>query len=252
MLMKITQELIKSLTAKKFANYLDSTLLKVDVSTDTALRYIEDAREYGFKCVVLSPYHALYVLTKRLAEDVPICSVVGFPMGFTPTKIKVMEAEELLVKGVAELDIVMNIQAFKNGLYDDVLDDLIAVVDVARRYGAVSKVIIESPMLSFVEKVKAINLVVEAKADFVKTSTGILAKTSLQDVYTLAKIANGRIKVKAAGGFRNAIDTLIAITFGAERIGTSTATQIYKEFIELQKMFMDDEVSRPISSRQEG
>lgn len=236
MLMEIMQQILNKLNPKEFAGYIDSTLLKADASIETVLSYIEEAKEYGFKCVVLSPYHTVHVLSKKLADDVNICSVVGFPMGFIPTKMKMLEAEELLIHGVKELDIVMNIQAFKSRRYDDVLEDMIAVVDVVKSYGAIAKVIIESPILSFIEKVKAVDIVTESGAQFVKTSTGIIAKSSLQDVYTLVKIAKGRIKIKAAGGFRNAIDVITAIAIGAQRIGTSTASQIYKEFIELQSI----------------
>lgn len=227
-------QVLSRLSPKEFAKYIDSTLLNVDATMDVVLNRIEEAKEYGFKCVVLSPYHTLYVLSNKLADGVDICSVVGFPLGFTPTKAKTLEAEELLVHGVKELDIVMNLQAFKSGRYDEVLNDLVAVIDIVKRYGAVAKVIIESPLLTYVEKMKAVELVIETGAHFIKTSTGVLTKTDLGDVYTLVKLAKGRIKIKASGGFRNVIDVLIAIAMGVQRIGTSTASQIYQEFLRLQ------------------
>jgi len=223
------------LSPREFAGYIDSTLLKADAPLDQALAYIDEAREYGFKCVVLSPYHARHVLSKGLAEGVCICSVIGFPMGFTSTRAKVVEAEELLGLGLHEVDVVMNIQAFKSGRYDDVLEDLVAVVDTAKRYGATVKVIVESPLLSLEEKARAVELVAKAGAQFIKTSTGVLSKTDLQDVYTLIRLSRGRLKVKASGGFRTAITTLLAIGMGVHRIGTSTASQVYREFLELRE-----------------
>lgn len=234
-MLSILNELALKLSPKDFAQYIDNTLLSFDAPLPTVLNYVEDTKEYGFKCVVLSPYHASYILSNKLAEDVDVCSVVGFPTGFTLTRVKVLEAEELLVKGVKELDIVMNIQAFKSKRYNEVLEDLVAVVDVVKSYGAKAKIIIESPILSFDEKVEAVELVVRSGAHFVKTSTGVLSKTNLEDVYELIKISGKRVKVKAAGGFRHAIEVLLVIAMGVDRVGTSTAVQIFKEFLKYRE-----------------
>ncbi|MEM3980062.1 MAG: hypothetical protein QXF79_02250 [Ignisphaera sp.] len=142
------------------------------------------------------------MLSKGLTKDVNICSAVGFPTGFSSTRIKVLEAEELLVKSVKEINVVMNIQAFKSNRYDDVLEDLIAVVDVAKRYGSIAKIIIESPLSTYEEKAKAVKLVVKSGAHYVKTSTSIFSKTDFNDIHSLVKLTRGRIKVKAAGGFQ--------------------------------------------------
>lgn len=232
-------EIVRNLSPRDFAQYLDSTLLNFDADITTVLSYVKDTEIYGFKCLVLSPYHAIYVLSNKLAENINICSVVGFPMGYTSTKVKVMEAEELLVRGVKELDIVMNMQSFKSGRYDEVLEDLKSVVDVVKSYGAIAKIIIESPLLTYEEKIKAIEIVVKSGAHYVKTSTGILSKTNLKDVYELVKISSGRIKVKAAGGFRHAIEVLLAIAIGVDRIGTSTAVQIFKEYLKLREELIE-------------
>ncbi|MEM0371964.1 MAG: deoxyribose-phosphate aldolase [Ignisphaera sp.] len=224
------ESFVNRLSVEDMAKLIDNTLLKPEATLKEIVKSIEETRNYGFNCIVLSPYHALQILSNGLSRDVDICSVVGFPMGFTSTSIKVMEAEELLSRGVKEIDMVMNIQAFKSSRYDEVLNDIVAVVDVAKRYGAIAKVIIESPILSYTEKMKAVELVIESGAHFVKTSTGILSKTNLHDVYTIVKLARGRVKVKASGGFRNAVDVLMALAIGANRIGTSSAVQIIEEF----------------------
>ncbi|MEM1525792.1 MAG: deoxyribose-phosphate aldolase [Ignisphaera sp.] len=238
MLTETLQGILSKLSPKEFAEYIDNTLLKVDTSIDVVLSYVEDTRRRGFKCLVLSPYHALYLLSNGLAEGINLCGVIGFPMGFCTTKIKVLEAEELLVKGVKEIDVVMNIQAFKSGRYDDVFGDLVAIVDMAKRYGSIVKVIIESPLLTYDEKAKAVDLVVKSGAHYVKTSTGVLSKTDFDDIHALVKLAKGRIKVKAAGGFRHAVEVLMAIAMGVDRIGTSTASQIYREFLDLREKLL--------------
>ncbi len=235
-MLNIIKDIVDRFTLKEFAQLIDNTLIKPIATIDEVLKGVEETRRYRFKCLVLSPSHAIYTLSKGLADDINICSIVGFPMGYTSTKVKAMEAEELLSHGVKEIDVVMNIQLFKSGMYDAVLSDIATVVDIAKRYGAITKIIIESPLLTYSEKLKAIEIVIESGAQFVKTSTGFLSKTPLHDVYILVEAARGRIKVKAAGGFSNAIDTLIAIAMGAERIGSSSAIQIAKEFQELKNL----------------
>lgn len=228
--------IVERFSVETLAKLIDNTLLRPVASIEEVLRSIEDTKRYGFNCLVLSPSQAIYALSRGLAEGVNICSVVGFPMGYTSTRVKVVEAEELLSHGVREVDMVMNIQMFKSGKYEDVLNDMVSVVDVVKRHGAIAKVIIESPLLSYDEKIKAVEIAIESGAHFVKTSTGILSKTSLQDVYILVNASRGRIKVKAAGGFSSIVDTLLAIAIGAERIGTSSALQIINEFYGLKKL----------------
>lgn len=227
--------LVDKLSVESLAKLIDNTLLKPEATLEEVVRSIKETKIYGFNCLVLSPYQALQVLSSGLAEDVCICSVVGFPMGFMSTKIKVLEAEELLSYGVKEIDMVMNIQAFRSCRYDDVLNDMVAVIDTVKRYGATAKVIIESPLLSYIEKRKAVELAIGSGAHFVKTSTGVLSKTNLHDVFTIVELARGKIRVKASGGFRNAVDVLMALALGADRIGTSSAVQIVNEFQKLKE-----------------
>lgn len=230
----VIRGIVDRFTPQKLAEYIDSTMLKPSAHIDEVLKCVEEARVYGFKCLVLPPSSAIHILSKGLDEGVSICSVVGFPMGYSTTRSKIAEAEELLSHGVKEVDAVMNLQLFRSGMYDSVLSDISAVVDVARSYGAAAKIIIESPLLTHAEKVKAVEIAVDSGAHFVKTSTGILSKSTLHDVYTLVEAARGRIKVKAAGGFSSAVDVLMAIAIGAERVGTSSAVQIIREFQELK------------------
>ena len=230
----IVYEFIKKFDEKRFAELIDNTLLKQDVSLDIVKRYIEDTRIYGFKNLFLSPYYAKLVLGNRISEGVSIGSVVGFPMGFQTIKAKLSEVEELLSLGVREIDMVMNLQAFRNKEYQYVEDEIKQIRDVVKSYGAILKVIIETPLLTDEEKVKATEIVISGEADYVKTATGFFGVTSIHDVELLAKVARNRIKIKAAGGIRHAIDAIIMVILGAERIGTSSAVQIFNEFKSLR------------------
>lgn len=227
-------ELIKKFDEKRFAELIDNTLLKQDASLDVVKKYIKDTRIYGFKNLFLSPYHTKLVLRNRLSEGVSIGSIVGFPMGFQTIRAKLTEVEELLGLGVKEIDMVMNLQAFKDREYQYVEDEIKHIRDIVKSYGAILKVIIETPLLTDEEKVRATEIVIRGGADYVKTATGFFGSTSIHDVELLARAARNRIKIKAAGGIRHATEVIIMIVLGAERIGTSTAVQILNEFRNLK------------------
>ncbi len=227
-------ELVAKFEPETLARYIDHTLLKPDAPIAEAERVINETRAHGFACAVLSPYHALRLAPKH--RDVVLCSVIGFPMGYASTETKVAEAKQLLEAGVQEIDMVMNIQAFKSGDYEHVEHDIASVLDIVKQYGAVLKVIIETGLLSDEEKVYAAKMVARIGAHFVKTCTGFLGgRATVHDVMLLKRSVEGKVKVKAAGGIRHAEDALLLIAAGAERIGTSTGTQIIREFIEIRR-----------------
>ncbi len=232
--MHLIAELIAKFESEKLARYIDHTLLKPEASLAEAERVISETKAHGFACAVLSPYHALYLAPKH--RDVTLCSVIGFPMGYASTETKVAEAKQLLEAGVQEIDMVMNIQAFKSGDYEYVERDIASVLDIVKQYGAVLKVIIETGLLSDEEKVYAAKMVARIGAHFVKTCTGFLgSRATVHDVLLLKNSVEGKAKVKAAGGIRHVEDALLLIAAGAERIGTSTGTQIIREFIEIKR-----------------
>jgi len=229
------EEFIKRTDIKEFAKYIDHTLLKPQLTVDDVKKAINDYRKYNFATLVLNPYY-VNVIKKLNINDIILCSVVGFPLGFNSTKVKVLEAKELLEQGVREIDMVMNINAFKSRDYSYVVNDIRAVVEVAKTYNAIVKVIIETGLLTDEEKVKAVDLIINAGADFVKTSTGFIAGgATVHDVKLLKETARGRIKVKAAGGIRHAYDAIAMIIAGADRIGTSTGVQIVEEYMSLKR-----------------
>ncbi|HIQ03836.1 MAG TPA: deoxyribose-phosphate aldolase [Desulfurococcales archaeon] len=228
-------EFIRKVSVEEFAKYIDNTILKPDASIDIVKKYIDDTLKYGFQCLVVNPYYVS--LVRELSGGrVRIGTVVGFPLGACKTETKVYEAKKAIEDGVSEIDMVMNISAFKSGYLDYVVNDIKAVVDEAKSYGdIVVKVIIETGLLSDEEKVKAVELVVKAGADYVKTSTGFIAGgATVHDVRLLYNTAKGRVKVKASGGIRHVEDAITLILAGADRIGTSTGTRIIEEFIALR------------------
>ncbi len=218
-----------------FAKYIDHTILKPDAPIDAVRRVIDEARACGFATAVVPP--SSLELVKDYAKGVRLGTVVGFPNGYMPTRAKVAEVRYAIEEGAEEIDVVMNIHWFKSRLYDKVLEDLRAVVKEAKSYGnIIVKVIIETCYLTDEEKVKATEIVADAGADFVKTSTGFGPRgATVHDVALLAKAGRGRVKVKASGGIRHAEDAIAMILAGAERIGTSSGVKIFEEYKKLRE-----------------
>ncbi len=230
------EELINSISVSQLASLIDHTLLKPSADQRLLEKYIEDTRRYGFACLMVPP-SLLSVVREIAGNTIPLCTVVGFPLGSTFTDAKVLETRLAAETGAVEVDMVMNINLFKSGRLDPVLADMKAVVEEARRSGVKAvKVIIETGLLSDEEKRRATLLVAESGADYVKTSTGFIAGgATMHDVMLLSKTAAGKIKVKAAGGIRHALDALAMIAAGASRIGTSTGDRIIEEYIRLKE-----------------
>ena len=231
------EEYLRSISLEKLSSYIDHTLLKPNTTFNDVVKAVEYTRKYGFACLVLSPYHALRLLRDReLSRNIRVCSVIGFPMGYMSTRTKFEEARELIDNGVSEIDMVMNIQAFKEGLYDKVVDEISKIVELAHKNNVAVKVIIETGLLSDEEKIKATELVVEGGADYVKTCTGYLGgRATIHDVILLKKASRGRVKVKASGGIRHLYDAIALILAGADRLGTSSGVQIVEEYLRFKE-----------------
>ena len=246
-MLKSVESFIKSVSVEDFAKYIDHTLLRVDSDEKLLMRFVEEAKKYGFRCLVVSPYHVakLAKLGVTKGGDICVASVVGFPNGYSLTEAKVCEARKLFELGAKEVDMVMNIQAFKSGDYSYVEEDIKAVVDVAKAYNGIVKVIIETGLLTDEEKVKAAEIVAKSGAHFVKTSTGFqqgVPGATIHDVSLLKRVLRGRAKIKASGGIRHALDAIALILVGADVIGTSAAVQIIEEFKKLKSLFAIDTI----------
>jgi len=209
------------------ARYIDHTLLKPDATASDIDALCEEAREYGFAAVCVNPFWVKRAAANLRGTDVRVASVVGFPFGATTPEIKALEARRAIRDGAREIDMVMNVGALKSGFHDVVRDDVTKVADACHEAGAALKVIIEAALLSDEEKIVAAHLAKEARADFVKTSTGFgPGGATIQDVLLIRETVGPTLGVKAAGGVRTAEDVRDMIAAGATRIGASAGVAI--------------------------
>jgi len=210
---------------------IDHTLIRPTATKDEVIQLCWEAKKYGFGCVVVNPFYVSLAHHVLEASDVKVCSTVGFPLGATLPKVKAEEARKVIKLGAEELDMVMNISAFKSKDYDAVREDIEAVVGAKHTNpNIIVKVIIETSLLTDKEKTTACKLAKEAKADFVKSSTGLFGGgATVKDVRLMRRAVGREMGVKASGGIRTLKDALAMIDAGANRIGTSTAVNIIEE-----------------------
>lgn len=211
---------------KNVAGMIDHTLLKPDASKQQIETLCQEAREYKFFSVCVNP---TWVRTsKELLKDsgVKVCTVIGFPLGATTTETKAFETKNAIDHGAEEVDMVINIGALKDKNDEFVENDIRAVVKEAKGR-ALTKVIIETSLLTTEEKIRACELAVKAGADYVKTSTGFsTGGATLEDIELMRKTVGPNIGVKASGGVRSTEDAENMMEAGATRIGASSSVAI--------------------------
>lgn len=212
---------------------IDHTLLRPELSTHERIEQLcREAIEYGFASVCVLPWWVPRAVELLSGTTIPVCSVVGFPLGGNLPSTKRTEAEHLIAAGAREIDMVLNIAALKSGQDIAVLDDIRGVVEVAHANGALVKVIIECGALENDEKIRAADLVSAANADFIKTSTGFgYGGATVEDVQLLRRSVAPSVKVKAAGGIRTREQALALLNAGADRLGTSSGVTIITEAV---------------------
>ncbi|PKR85345.1 deoxyribose-phosphate aldolase [Heyndrickxia camelliae] len=208
------------------AQMIDHTLLKANATKAEVQKLAEEAKEYSFASVCVNP---TWVKTAaEILKDTPVkvCTVIGFPLGATTSEVKAFEAKNAIENGATEIDMVINIGALKDKQYEMVEKDIQAVVEAAKGK-ALTKVIIETCLLTDEEKEIACQLSVKAGADFVKTSTGFsTGGATAEDVALMRKTVGPKIGVKASGGVRSLEDAEKMIKAGATRIGASSGVAI--------------------------
>jgi deoxyribose-phosphate aldolase len=216
------------------AQTIDHTLLRPEQSTAARIEQLcHEAIEYGFASVCVLPCHVSLAVKCLEGTAIPVCSVVGFPLGGNLAATKRVEAEQLLQAGARELDMVMNIAALKSREYGTVFDDIAGVVETAHAQGAIVKVIIECGALDDNEKLRAACIVSDAGADFIKTSTGFgYGGATIQDVRLLREHVAPHVKVKASGGIRTRAQALELLNAGADRLGTSAGVTIVTDSVD--------------------
>lgn len=212
------------------ASLIDHTLLKPEATRSDIDRLCGEAREYGFATVCVNPTWVGHCEHALRGASARVCTVVGFPLGATLPEVKALEARRVIEEGASEVDMVLNIGALRSNLFPLVHEDIEAVTSVCRRLGAISKVIIETALLSDEEKVKAAVLVRAGDADFIKTSTGFASGgATVKDVALLRRVVGPDMGVKAAGGVRDLQSAKAMIDAGADRIGASVGVKIVRE-----------------------
>lgn len=241
---KITREVISSLSRegnflnssttgpsgqridKKMAAMIDHTILKPEATSDEVRTLCAEAVEYGFASVCINSSNVILASECLKGTPIPVCACVGFPLGATTTKAKAFEAKEAVENGAKEIDMVINIGALKSGDYGRVKTDIEEVV-IAAKPAAIVKVIIEACLLTDEEKVKACEIAKEAKADFVKTSTGFSKSgATVEDVELMRRVVGPEMGIKAAGGIRDYQKALKLLEAGACSLGMGDSCRI--------------------------
>ncbi len=209
------------------AALIDHTLLAPGATRSDVETLCREAMEFGFAAVCANPWYVPLAVQQTRGSSVKICTVVGFPLGATLSRVKIYEAEEAIKLGAQEIDMVQNVGAIKSGEDDQAEADIRGVVEASHHGGAVCKVILETALLSASEKVRSCLAARRAGADFVKTSTGFAsAGATLEDVALLRAVLGTGVGIKAAGGIRSLEDLRKMVGAGATRIGTSAGVAI--------------------------
>lgn len=208
-------------------NYIDHTILKATASSADVQKLCAEAIEHEFYSVCVNGCYVADAKHLLQGTDVKVAAVVGFPLGAMTTAAKVFEAKEAVENGASEIDMVINVAKLKDGEFDYVENEIRQIKEAIG--DNVLKVIIETCYLTDEEKVKACELSLVAKADFVKTSTGFGTDgATYEDVKLMKSVVGDNAKVKASGGVRDKETAQKYVDLGAERLGTSSGIEIVK------------------------
>ena len=217
-------------TARDWASFVDHTLLKPEASEADIKRLCEEAAQYHFASVCVNPTWVKTSACVLRGSGVPVCTVVGFPLGATLADVKAYETRRAIYDGAREIDMVINIGALKSGDDCAVEYDIRAVVEAAHEHGVLVKTIIETALLTDDEKVRACLAAKRAGADFVKTSTGFAKSgATVADVALMRRTVGSDMGVKAAGGVKGISDARAMLEAGATRLGASVGVKIAQE-----------------------
>jgi deoxyribose-phosphate aldolase len=214
----------------EIARWIDHTILKPEATAQQVKQICQEALEYNFASVCVNPSFAPLVAGLLAGSEVATCTVVGFPLGATLPTVKMAETLSVMAMGATEIDMVIQIGALKAQAYGQVLNDIEAVVQAAHNQRAIVKVIIETALLTYQEKIMACLLSKAAGADYVKTSTGFSrAGAAVEDVGLMRRVVGAKMGVKAAGGIHSLADAQSMIAAGASRLGASAGVAIMAE-----------------------
>jgi deoxyribose-phosphate aldolase len=215
------------MTKEEMARMIDYTALEIEVSSVDIEKLCEEARRYHFAAVAINPVNVPLAARLLKGTDVKVDAALSFFLGAYPIDFKVFEVKDAIGKGADELDMVMNVGALKSGDYELIRREMEAFVEAAG--DKVTKIILETALLTDEEKIKACEIARAVGVKFAKTSTGFgPSGATVHDVKLMRKIVGPDMGVKASGGIRTAEDALAMIEAGANRIGTSSGVGIVK------------------------
>jgi deoxyribose-phosphate aldolase len=214
---------------QNLAQYIDHTLLKPTATEMDFRKLCEEIYQHNFYSACVPPFYVSFVKDILVYSQAKVCAVVGFPLGYQATSIKLAEAERALNDGANELDMVMNINAFKSMAYLTVKQEIRELAELSHNKEAILKVIIETAYLDNFDLSIACEICEEAGADFVKTSTGFAPKgADLEQVKLIRHNLPATVKIKASGGIQTYEQAIAFIEAGAKRLGTSSGVAILK------------------------
>lgn len=211
---------------QEIMKYVDHTLLSQTATWEEIREILEDAMKYGAASACIP---AAYVkqAAQYAGQKLPVCTVIGFPNGYSTTEVKVFEARDAIEKGASEIDMVVNVGFLKDRRYKEVEEEIRAVKEACG--DRILKVIIETCLLTEEEKIKMCEIVTRAGADYIKTSTGFSAAgATFADVELMKRHVGEGVKVKAAGGISSFADAEEFVRLGADRLGTSRLIRLLK------------------------
>lgn len=213
------------MSVKELASYIDQSVLKPEFTQKEIRKYIQEGIDYGCKTVCINPSSLDIARELTKGTETKICVVCDFPFGLSSTRSRILQAEECLKGGdIFEVDIVANYGWLRSGLYEEAEKDIRAVTEVCHNYGAAIKVILETDALTVEQVVKGTEAVINAGADFVKTSTGFYTGGEVKGatpeiIQVMMDTAKGRIKIKGSGCIRTREHFLKLIDMGIDRMG---------------------------------
>ncbi|OKL23466.1 deoxyribose-phosphate aldolase [Metamycoplasma hominis] len=214
--------------------YIDHTNLSPSATSKDIDKLIQEAIKYDFKSVCIAPSYVKYAKEALKNSDVLVCTVIGFPLGYNATSVKVYETKIAVEHGADEIDMVINVGRFKDGQYEYVLNEIKAIKEACN--GKTLKVIVETALLTKSELIKITELVMQSGADFIKTSTGFSYRgASFEDIQTMKETCGDKLLIKASGGIKNLADAQEMIRLGANRLGMSKSVPVMEELFKLEK-----------------
>lgn len=212
------------------SKYFDHTILKFDTSIEDIKQICNEALEYQFAAVCIPPFFIKQAKDLLIDSKVLVATVVGFPLGYSHTIVKLQETKLAILDGADEIDMVVNVSAMKSGDWEYVQQDILTLNELCHDHKVILKVIIESSLISDEEIVKLCEICSQIKVDFVKTSTGFNGQgAQVKDVQLMRANLPESIKIKASGGIRTKASMSEMIEAGASRIGASSSVKIIQE-----------------------